>query len=141
MPERHPGKIEPVVAFGRKTDSWSWRAARGLLQPAPQPCSRAGAGECGSHLPQRLLVGLRQPGTLAGQAGKGAAGPQEAALSCSIPLLEPTMTFIRAPTFLASLCRQGRTILSPEAEPPVPSSSLLSPPGPGSSAAGWGCLL
>ena len=71
-------------------------------------------------------------GTLAGQAGQGATGPQEAALSCSIPLLEPTV---------ASLCGQGRTILSPEAEPPAPSSSLLSPPGPGSSPAGWGCLL
>ena len=117
--------------FGGKTDSWSWRAARGLLQPVPQPCSKK-AGERGvwaQPCPQRLLVGLQRHRDPCWTGWKGSRWPRG-----SSPELErsPPRAYsdfhqgAPSPPFLAFLWGQGGTILSPEAESrPLP---FLSPP-------------
>ena len=128
MPERHPGKIEPAAALGERLTHGVGGQPGGScsLFHSPAP-NKLGRGECGPSLAHSASWwDCSGTGPLAGQAGKGAAGPGEAAPSWSIPLPEPTVTSIRAPRFLAFPCGQGGTILSPEAESrPLP---FLSPP-------------
>lgn len=123
MPERHPGKIEPAAALGERLTRGVGGQPGGSCSlfhsPAPK---RREKGVWAQPCPQRLLVGLQRHRDPCWTGWKGSRWPRGSSLELEHSPPEPTVT---PPPFLASLCGQGGTILSPEAEP---CPQFLSPP-------------